>query len=75
MKKIGELLPPRGFELKWVRGQSLVPKILAKVGVLVPVGYNVYFYRDMCRPHCIWVYDRWNGYFLPVTTAGLFVVL
>jgi hypothetical protein len=38
MKKVGELLPLRGVELKWVRGQSLVPKILAKVSVLFPVS-------------------------------------
>ena len=31
MKKVGELLPPRGIELKWVCGQSLVPKILSNV--------------------------------------------
>ena len=31
MKKVGELLPQRGIELKWVCGQSLVPKILSNV--------------------------------------------
>ena len=34
MKRVGELLPLRGIELKWVCGQSLVPKILSKVSVL-----------------------------------------
>jgi hypothetical protein len=45
MKKVGELLPPYGIELKWVRGQSLVPKILTKVSMLFPVSYNVSFKR------------------------------
>jgi len=40
MKKVGESLPPHGIELKWVIGQSLVPKILTKVSLLFPVGYN-----------------------------------
>ena len=43
MKKAGELLPPRGIELKWVCGQSLVPKILSKVGALFSVRYNICF--------------------------------
>ena len=43
MKKAGELLPPRGIELKWVCGQSLVPKILSKVSALFPVRYNICF--------------------------------
>jgi hypothetical protein len=34
MKKVGELLPLNGIELKWVRGQSLMPKILANVSTL-----------------------------------------
>jgi hypothetical protein len=54
MKKVGSMLPPRGIELKWVRGQSLVPKILAKVSTILPVGYNIGL-GGMCRPHCIWV--------------------
>ena len=37
MKKAGELLPPRGIELKWVCSQSLVPKILSKVGYFLSV--------------------------------------
>ena len=41
MKKVGELLPPRGIELKWVCSQSLVPKILSKVSALFPVRYNI----------------------------------
>jgi hypothetical protein len=41
MKKISSSLPPRGIELKWVRGQSLVPKILTKVSTLSPVDYNI----------------------------------
>ena len=31
MKEVGELLPPRGIELAWDHGQSLVPKILSKL--------------------------------------------
>jgi hypothetical protein len=34
MKKAGELLPRRGIELKWVTGQTLLPKLLSKVSVL-----------------------------------------
>jgi hypothetical protein len=41
MKKVGELLPPRGIELKWVCDQSLVPKILSKVSTLFTVRYNI----------------------------------
>ncbi|KAM6493293.1 hypothetical protein JOM56_011427 [Amanita muscaria] len=33
MKQVGELLPPRGIELKWVGGQSLVSKILSKAAL------------------------------------------
>jgi hypothetical protein len=43
IKKAGNFLPPRGIELKWVRGQSLMPKILTKVSLLFPVGYNIGF--------------------------------
>ena len=43
MKKVGELLPAQGFELKWVRGQPLVPKILAKVITLFSIGRNINF--------------------------------
>ena len=43
MKKAGELLPPRGIVLKWVCGQSLIPKILSKVSALFPVRYNICF--------------------------------
>ena len=43
MKKVSELLPPRGIELKWVCRQSLVPKILSKVGALFPVHFNICF--------------------------------
>ena len=35
MKKIGNLLPMRGIKLKWVRNQSLIPKILHKVSTRV----------------------------------------
>ncbi|KAF8227898.1 hypothetical protein L208DRAFT_1067652, partial [Tricholoma matsutake] len=38
MKKVGELLPPRGIELKWVSRQSLVPKILSKGSALFPAA-------------------------------------
>ena len=43
MKKVGALLPPHGIELTYVRGQSLVPKILAKVGTPHPIGYDTGF--------------------------------
>jgi hypothetical protein len=34
MKRAGELLPRRGIKLKWVTGQTLIPKLLSKVSVL-----------------------------------------
>ena len=43
MKIAGELLPSRGIELKWVHGQSLVPKLLSKVSALFPVHFNICF--------------------------------
>ena len=43
MKKSGELLPPRVIELKWVCGQSLVPKFLSKVSAPFLVNYNICF--------------------------------
>ena len=43
MKKFSELLPPRGIKLKWVYGQSLVPKILSNASVVYPVRYNTCF--------------------------------
>ncbi|KAM6496456.1 hypothetical protein JOM56_009162 [Amanita muscaria] len=33
MKRVGELLPPRGIELTWARRQTLVPKVLAKAAL------------------------------------------
>ena len=54
MKKAGELLPPRGIELKWVCGQSLVPKILSEVRALLSCPLQHLFYSDVCRPHCTW---------------------
>ena len=47
MKIAGELLPSRGIEMKWVRGQSLVPKLLSKVSALFPVRYNICF-KTIC---------------------------
>jgi hypothetical protein len=47
MAKLAELLPPHGIKLTWVRGQSLVPKILAKVSMPFPVGSNSSV-DDMC---------------------------
>lgn len=43
MEQVGNLLPPHGIELKWIVGQPLVPKILSKVSLLSPVGYNIIF--------------------------------
>ena len=46
MKKAGELLPLSGILLTWVSGfKALVPKILQKVGVLLPVSLNAGFDR------------------------------
>ena len=36
MKKVGKLLPVRGIELEWTRGQSLVQRILSQVCPLFP---------------------------------------
>ena len=47
MKRAGEYLPPHGIELNWVKGQSLVPKILAEVSTPISVGYNVDF-KEIC---------------------------
>jgi hypothetical protein len=47
MKKAGDLLPPHGIELTWIRGQTLMPKILAKVNMPIPVGYNSGF-KETC---------------------------
>jgi hypothetical protein len=33
MNRLGELLPRHGIELTWVHGQTLVPKIFAKVSM------------------------------------------
>ncbi|KIL58963.1 hypothetical protein M378DRAFT_27259 [Amanita muscaria Koide BX008] len=33
MKRVGELLPPRGIELTWARRQTLVPKILVNAAL------------------------------------------
>jgi hypothetical protein len=51
-QKAGELLPPHGIELKWVRGQSLIPKILANVSTPFPISYNPGF-KEINRPLCI----------------------
>lgn len=43
MKRIGELLPPHGIELKWIRGQSLIIKVLSMVNLVFLVCYNIHF--------------------------------
>jgi hypothetical protein len=48
MMKVSELLPPHGIELKWVPGQSMVPKILSKVSVLSPARCNICF-KEICE--------------------------
>jgi hypothetical protein len=47
MKKLGELLPPRGIELKWTRDQSLVQKILSKVSMVFFADYDAGFNKYM----------------------------
>src|SRR5258708_1573879 len=39
MHAVGQVLPERGIELKWVRDQSLIPKIFARVSMPFPI-YN-----------------------------------
>ena len=34
MHKVGQVLPQRGIELSWFRGQPLIPQILANVSTL-----------------------------------------
>jgi hypothetical protein len=42
MKKVGGLLPAHGIELPWIRGsQSLVRKLLTKVGTSFSISYIV----------------------------------
>ncbi len=50
MKMVDDLLLARRFELKWVRNQSLVPKILQKVSTRV-LRCNTGF--DGSRTNCI----------------------
>ena len=56
IKKVGELLPPRGIELKWVCGQSLGTENLnsfqGECSISCPLQHL--FYSDMCRPHFTW---------------------
>jgi hypothetical protein len=52
MKKTGDLLPPHGIELTWIRGQPLVPKLLAKVSMPIPVGYNIGF-KETCADRIV----------------------
>ena len=52
MKKAGEFLPPRGIELKWICGQSLVPKLLSEVSALFPVHYKICF-TAICAGHIV----------------------
>jgi hypothetical protein len=43
MHKVGQLLPECGIELKLFRGQSLIPKIFARVSTPFPINYNTGF--------------------------------
>jgi hypothetical protein len=43
MHAVGQGLPERGIKLKWVRDQSLIPKIFAKVSMPFPISYNTDF--------------------------------
>jgi hypothetical protein len=45
--KVGQVLPERGIELKWFRGQSLIPKFFAKVSTPFPISYNTGF-KKIC---------------------------
>ena len=49
MKKLGILLPLRGFELKWIPSESLVRRILGKVGTLFCVNYDAGFNKYVVR--------------------------
>jgi hypothetical protein len=37
MKNVGDSLPSHGIELKWVRGQPLMTKVLSMVSTLFPL--------------------------------------
>ena len=43
MQRVGQLLPQHGIELMWFRGQSLIPKIFAKVSTPSSTSYNTGF--------------------------------
>ena len=45
MHEVGHVLPERGIELKWFRGQSLIPKIFANVSTPFPISYNTGFQK------------------------------
>jgi hypothetical protein len=47
MHKVGRLLPERGIELTWFRGQSLIPKFFANVSTSFPITYNTGF-KKIC---------------------------
>jgi hypothetical protein len=47
MHQVGQLLPQRGIELKWFRGQFLIPKIFANVSTPFPISYNTGF-KKIC---------------------------
>jgi hypothetical protein len=47
MHKVGVLLPERGNELTWCRGQSLIPKFFANVSTPSPISYNTGF-KKIC---------------------------
>jgi hypothetical protein len=45
--EVGELLPPRIIKITWVRGQSLMLKIPAKVSTLLAFSCNASF-EEIC---------------------------
>jgi hypothetical protein len=47
MKKAGDLLLPHSIGLIWICGQILMPKILTKVSMPIPVSYNISF-KETC---------------------------
>lgn len=55
MKKVGELLPPHGIELKWVCPQSLVPKILSKAALYLGLRQMEWLFLSC---HNYWIVCR-----------------
>ncbi|KIL58501.1 hypothetical protein M378DRAFT_170490 [Amanita muscaria Koide BX008] len=55
MMKVSELLPPHGIELKWVPGQSVVPKIISKAALYLGLRHMEWLFLTC---HNYWIVCR-----------------